>query len=93
LTNIARHAKVNEATVRLWLEADALNVQIEDEGAGFDPEAAQAAATSSGLSGMAERAALLGGRLSIESRPQAGTRLTAQLPLSRNIDVELDLKS
>lgn len=93
LTNIARHAKVNVTTVRLWLEAEALNVQIEDEGAGFDPEAAQAAATSSGLSGMAERAALLGGRLSIESRPRAGTRLTAQLPLGRNIVVDLDLKS
>jgi PAS domain S-box-containing protein len=93
LTNIARHAKVDETTVRLWLEAEALNVQIEDEGVGFDPEAAQAAATSSGLSGMAERAALLGGRLSIESRPQAGTRLTAQLPLGHTIDVGLDLKT
>jgi len=81
LTNVARHAGVSKVTVRLWADEEALNVQIEDQGAGFDREAALATGTSSGLSGMHERVALLGGRLTIETAPGTGTRLTAELPL------------
>ena len=54
------------------------------EGTGFDPEAALAARVSSGLSGMRERAALLGGRVTIESTPGAGAHLTAEFPLGHN---------
>jgi PAS domain S-box-containing protein len=80
LTNVARHAGVDEVTVRLWAEPDNVNVQIEDRGAGFDPEHAMMAEASSGLVGMRERAVLLGGELVIESVPGEGTRLTARLP-------------
>jgi signal transduction histidine kinase len=82
LTNVARHAGVSEVIVRVWTNPDALNIQIEDGGAGFDPRLALAAGLSSGLSGMRERAVLLGGHLRIDSAPGAGTRLTAELPLS-----------
>jgi signal transduction histidine kinase len=68
--------------VRVWADEEALNVQVEDQGIGFDPEAALAASTSSGLSGMYERVGLLGGELRIESNAGAGTWLTARLPLS-----------
>ncbi len=81
LTNVARYARVNEVIVRLWVDQDMLNVQIEDEGIGFDPEAEQTTSSSSGLSGMYERAALLNGQLTIESSPGSGTCLTAKLPL------------
>ena len=81
LTNVARHSGASNAVVRVWASADTLSVQIEDKGCGFDAEAALAAATSSGLSGMRERAGLLGGRLSIESSRDHGTILTAELPL------------
>jgi PAS domain S-box-containing protein len=80
LTNVARHANVDKVTVRLWAEQDTLNVQIADQGAGFDLEQAMAE-ESSGLVGMRERAVLLGGELTIESTPGAGTRLMAELPL------------
>jgi PAS domain S-box-containing protein len=83
LTNVARHADVDEVAVRLWTEQGILNVRIEDQGAGFDPEHAMAA-ESSGLVGMRERAILLGGSLTIESTPGAGTRLAAQLPLDNS---------
>jgi len=83
LTNVARHAKVSEVTVRLWVDQDTLNVQIEDHGVGFDRNAAFAATDKSGLSGMRERATLLGGQLSVESSPGTGTRLTAELPVQR----------
>jgi len=78
LTNVARYAGVPTAAVRLWLDQDVLHVQVEDRGAGFNGPAP--AGVSSGLSGMQERAVLLGGQLSVESQPGAGTRLTAELP-------------
>jgi PAS domain S-box-containing protein len=78
LTNVARHARVNEVAVRVWSDSRTLALQVEDRGAGFDPEAALAASGTSGLAGMRERAMLLGGQLTIESRPGAGTRLTTE---------------
>jgi signal transduction histidine kinase len=82
LTNVARHAAVAEVTVRVWTSADMLSAQIEDQGRGFDAEDALARPRSGGLPGMQERITLLGGRLTIESRPGAGTQITAELPLS-----------
>jgi PAS domain S-box-containing protein len=81
LTNVARHSGASNAVVRLWASEDTLSVQIEDKGRGFDAEAALAAGNSSGLSGMRERAGLLGGRLTIESSRGGGATLTAELPL------------
>jgi PAS domain S-box-containing protein len=81
LTNVARHAGTREATVRIWLDQDLLSVQIEDSGAGFAPGALSDAGTSSGLSGMQERAELLGGRLTVDSGRWVGTRVTAELPV------------
>jgi signal transduction histidine kinase len=65
---------------------DALNVQIEDRGRGFDPEAALASPQSSGLIGMRDRVLLLNGHLTIESQPGAGTQITAELPLHSQPD-------
>jgi PAS domain S-box-containing protein len=82
LTNVARHADIGEAVVRLWADGSVLGVQVEDQGAGFDPDAALADGTSGGLSGMLERATLLGGHFEVTSRPGAGTRLAVELPLA-----------
>jgi len=81
LTNVARHAAVSGVTVRIWADADLLSVQIEDRGVGFDPPVALATPGASGLAGMQERVLLLDGQLTIESRPGAGTHLSAELPL------------
>jgi signal transduction histidine kinase len=81
LTNVARHARSNEAIVRVWAGQETLRVQIEDHGIGFDPEALIATGATSGLAGMRERAELLRGQLIVESRLGNGTRLTAELPL------------
>ncbi len=81
LTNVARYSGAHEAVVRLWREGPSLHVQVADDGSGFDSQTAVSAGTSSGLSGMQERAELLGGRLTLESHPGGGTRLTAELPL------------
>jgi signal transduction histidine kinase len=81
LTNVVRHAGVSEALVRVWAHQDLLSAQIEDAGRGFDVTAALAAGHSTGLTSMRERVALLHGDLTIESAPDAGTRLTVGLPL------------
>jgi signal transduction histidine kinase len=86
LTNVARHAGVDEVTVRVWADADTLGLQVEDRGTGFNPESVLAAETTSGLSGMYERAVLLGGRLDIESTPGAGACLTAEFPLAGRLE-------
>lgn len=80
LTNVARHAGVADVTVWLWSNQDALGVQVADTGVGF-AKRALAAGASSGLPGMRERVALLGGTLTIDSAPGRGTRLLAELPL------------
>jgi signal transduction histidine kinase len=81
LTNAARHACVTSVNVRVWADTEKLNLQIEDRGCGFDPDAVMKTPRSSGLIGMQERSRLLRGRLSIESAPGAGTTISAELPL------------
>ncbi len=81
LTNVARHAGVGEATVRLWANAGVVGVQIEDKGRGFDAAELLQGKTL-GLASMRERAALLGGTLSLESSAGTGTRVLAEFPLA-----------
>jgi PAS domain S-box-containing protein len=81
LANVARHARVAQVEVRVWVDAAALKIQVEDEGVGFDVQAVLALDRSVGLVGMRERVAVLGGRLTIESTPGRGTHLFAELPL------------
>jgi signal transduction histidine kinase len=82
LTNVARHAHVKDVAVRLWLDAERLGLQVRDTGAGFAVADALAQRTSTGLSGMKERAELLGGEFILESAPGEGTCLTVELPCS-----------
>jgi len=84
LTNVARHAGVKHATVRLWADDCVLGMQIEDQGIGFDVSSTPV--TTLGLTGMRERAHALGGQLTVESAPGRGARVTAELPL--NVQIE-----
>ena len=81
LTNVARHAGVHKATVRLLANTTHLMLRVDDQGRGFDSLAAMAAQTTGGLSGMYERVQLIGGVLTIESVLGNGTRIIAELPL------------
>ena len=81
LTNVARHAQVQEVFVGLVMQDDTLWVEVLDNGKGFDITA-EPDRPSSGLSGMRERAGLLGGYLLVESFLNQGTQVLAALPLS-----------
>lgn len=83
LTNITRHAQATRVHIELRHEGDTLILSIRDNGCGFDPGAVHAraiAGTSLGVLGMQERAALIGGRLDIESFPHQGSTLTLRCP-------------
>ena len=84
LTNVARHAGVKQATVRMWANGSMLGMQIEDRGIGFDVRSTPV--TTLGLTGMRERVHALGGELTLESSPGRGTRVTAELPLTAPIE-------
>jgi PAS domain S-box-containing protein len=90
LTNVARHAGVFEVMVRAWADSTAVTVQVIDAGAGFDPDHALHGGTTGGVTGMRERALLLGGQLTIESASGTGTRLSAELPLPGRMDGDED---
>lgn len=81
LTNVARHARVHEAAVWLLADDSALRIQIQDEGPGFDVPTALATRQRAGVVSMKERAALLGGWLTVDSAPGSGTQVIASLPL------------
>ena len=80
LTNVARHARVDEVSVEVGGQARTLRVSIEDRGAGMKL-AKRPPAAAGGLTGMQERVRLLGGQLKLDSSPGPGMRLLVQLPL------------
>jgi PAS domain S-box-containing protein len=82
LTNVARYADVRQVSVLLLADQEWMRVRIDDQGRGFDLDHVRTKHISSGLTGMHERAVLLGGELTIESAPGVGTYLVAELPLA-----------
>lgn len=81
LTNVARHAQVNEVFVGLIVQENIFWIEILDQGKGFDLSAVTNKPTS-GLSGMRERAGLIGGYAVIESFLNQGTQIVVALPLT-----------
>jgi PAS domain S-box-containing protein len=80
LRNIVRHAKATGVHVTLSKKNDILHLLIKDNGIGFDP-ASDGVRAGLGIASMTERARLLRGNLSIESRPGNGTAIKLELPL------------
>ncbi|MGF6507552.1 response regulator [Paraburkholderia sp. 32] len=80
LTNVARHAAATRVEVTLVSTAAQLLLQVRDDGCGFDQQVVSRN-YSYGLLGMNERARLIGGSLSIDSSPGAGTMVSIHIPL------------
>lgn len=79
LTNVAKHAAASRVGVTLSYDGDEVVLDVRDDGAGFEVEAA-APASSFGLRGMRQRAERLAGMLTLESRPGGGTAVSVRLP-------------
>jgi signal transduction histidine kinase len=84
ISNALKHARARGIIVTLRQDADQLEIVVDDDGCGFDPEVAERRDRDSlGLISMRERADLIGACLDIRSRPGEGTRISVRLPLSR----------
>ncbi len=81
LTNVARYAMVDNVDVYIWGDESILRLQVDDNGVGFDLDKVSGQLSSNGLSGMQERVTLLGGQFLIDSKPNFGTHLMAEIPL------------
>ncbi len=79
LTNVARHADADIVTVESTYGAEGVEWRIEDDGRGFDVQAA-AEGSSLGLVGMRERASVWGGESQIASTPGNGTTILIRIP-------------
>jgi PAS domain S-box-containing protein len=79
LTNVIRHAQATHVDVLLERRGGVVVAIVEDDGIGFDLEAAKQGGRL-GLFGMQERAEMLGGRLVIESAAGAGTTVFVEVP-------------
>jgi signal transduction histidine kinase len=77
VNNVQRHAHAKNVTVELRETPTAVQVQIKDDGRGFDAGRTR----GMGLLGMEERVKRLGGTIAIASEPGAGTTIRAELPL------------
>jgi signal transduction histidine kinase len=84
LHNVAKHAQPSEVTVDVTFEEDILRVSVQDncKGLGSSPSMGDLVASGKlGLTGMYERAQLVGARLDLRSHPGEGTAVTATLDL------------
>jgi len=80
LQNVVKHAGASAASVELCCDPGLVCLRITDDGAGFHPDAAT---PGFGVSGMAERAELVGGHLDLRSAPGRGTTVEARIPVTR----------
>jgi two-component system sensor histidine kinase DegS len=85
LSNVQKHAKADRVSVQLEIETDLLQVTILDNGIGFDMEAVLRDPEKwdhFGVKGILERARLVGGEATIESKKGRGTRIVLRIPLA-----------
>jgi signal transduction histidine kinase len=83
LNNIIKHSQANNAHIYLRFEEKNVRINVRDNGIGFDLGQVRQRPTnrpSLGLAGMEERAALLRGTVTVQSRPGSGTEIDAVIP-------------
>ena len=83
LTNVVKHADATAVEVSVVERDDCVELVVQDDGCGFDPDGAT---DGFGLLGMRERASLMDGRLEVEAAPGAGTAVRAAIPFARGAD-------
>jgi signal transduction histidine kinase len=86
LNNVAKHAQAGSATVLLDRSAGRVSLIVEDDGIGFDVAEQLGLRQRFGVTGMRERALLLGGEFDIESTSGKGTTVVARIPLPPRLE-------
>ena len=81
LTNVARHSGAKAVSIRFAHLAAAVEVEVIDNGCGFDAEAVAVSSHRLGIQSMRERAGMLGGTVRFTSQ-RKGTRILVHVPLS-----------
>ncbi len=81
LTNVVHHANASRCTVHIARNAAGIRLTIEDDGNGIAPDRISGV----GLQSMRERALELGGSFAVEAGEPNGTRIVAELPVSRGV--------
>ncbi len=79
--NAVRHGRPRDLRVTVAADGREARLEVEDDGVGFDVAKAEGERTGMGIFLMRERLALIDGRLDVDSRPGAGTRVRATAPL------------
>jgi signal transduction histidine kinase len=82
LQNVAKYAQASSASIRLAARDEELTFKVSDDGIGFETGAG---GYGTGLQGMADRLAALGGNMHIDSKPGEGTTVTGRLPARMNV--------
>jgi len=88
LNNVVKHSGATEATVLVRQEAGSLVISVRDNGRGLAGDVANGTELPRGgfgLSGMEERARILGGKALFDSSPGKGFRLSVEIPLPKKI--------
>jgi len=80
LNNIIKHAKATEINIKLDYEEAVLQLQVSDNGVGFDSENLPAEQCGMGLQNIQKRAGIIGGEATITSSPDEGTTITVFIP-------------
>ena len=88
LTNVIRHAAATTVWIRVTYGPGDLRLRIEDDGKGLS--LGEPAAGGSGIAGMRERLAALGGELRTGPRPGGGFQVTARLPLPAPVEARAE---
>ena len=89
LGNVAKHAAAREARVTVERAGADVVLAITDDGRGFDPAAARGR-RGLGLLSLDERVRLVGGRLTVDTKPQHGTQLRIVVPVAEAEDAPRD---
>ncbi len=82
VNNVIKHSNASNAVVIAKRDGDDLTVVVQDNGKGFDTTNFEAERRSMGLVGLKERAQLLKGKFSVDSKPGEGTTIRVSIPVS-----------
>lgn len=92
LNNALKHSRASEVVLSLCVDEDNLRLEVKDNGQGFDQQIARGKG-GMGLTNMAERVEKMGGKLTIQSRPDRGTIIRVIVPINSPKDSQIDLQT